>query len=139
MLEVDGPTPMVMFFDRVGSVLAPRLGLDPERLSVLLMQREADAGTVVLPGLAIPHVSVPGEGAFEMVIARARTGGIQFPEQEEPVRAAFVLVSTPDERGFHLRALAGLAHAVNRDDFDARWADARTADDLRALLLDPDR
>ncbi len=138
VLELDGPTPMVMFFDRVGSVLAPRLGLDPERLSVLLMQREADSGTVVLPGLAIPHVSIPGEGAFEMVIARARSGGILFPDSA-PVRAAFVLVSTPDERGFHLRALAGIAHAANRDDFDARWADARTPDDLRALLLDTDR
>ncbi len=138
VLELDGPTPMVMFFDRIGSVLAPRLGLDAERLSVLLMQREADAGTVVLPGLAIPHISIPGEGVFEMVIARARTGGIVFPDRE-PVRAAFVLVSTSDERSFHLRALAGIAHAANRDDFDDRWANARTADDLRALLLDTER
>ncbi len=134
VLDLDDPTPMVMFFDRVASLLGPRLGMEPERLSVRFMQREADAGTVVLPGLAIPHVTVPGEGAFEMVIARAR-GGIQFPERE-PVRAAFVLVSTADERAFHLRSLSAIAHAVQHEGFEERWAAAPDAEALRALLLE---
>jgi basic amino acid/polyamine antiporter, APA family len=99
------------------------------------MQREADAGTVVLPGLAIPHVTVPGEGAFEMVIVRARGGGIQFPEREA-VRAAFVLVSTADERAFHLRTLAAIAHAVQHDGFEERWQAAPDAEALRTLLLE---
>lgn len=126
--------PMVMFFDRVGAALAPRLALDPDRIATLLLQREADAGTVVLPGLAIPHVVVPGEGHFELVIARVQPGGVLFPEQT-PVHAAFVLVSTADERGFHLRALASIAHAVQRDEFDAAWRAAPDADALRALVL----
>lgn len=135
VLDLDGPMPMVMFFDRVGHVVAERLGIEPERLSVLLMQREADSGSVVLPGLAIPHAVVPGTGRFEMVIARIR-GGVQFPNQPQPVHAAFVLVSTADERTFHLQALAGVAHAVQRDGFEAAWMAAAGPDDLRALVLD---
>lgn len=136
VLDLDGPMPMVMFFDRVGHVVAERLGIEPERLSVLLMQREADSGSVVLPGLAIPHAVVPGTGRFEMVIARIRGDGAQFPNQPQPVHAAFVLVSTADERTFHLQALAGVAHAVQRDGFEDAWMAADGPDALRALVLD---
>ncbi|MBE2185552.1 MAG: NAD-binding protein [Rhodothermales bacterium] len=135
VLDLDGPMPMVMFFDRVGHVVAERLGIEPERLSVLLMQREADSGSVVLPGLAIPHAVVPGTGRFEMVIARIRGEGAQFPNQPQPVHAAFVLVSTADERTFHLQALAGVAHAVQRDGFEEAWMAAAGPDELRALVL----
>ena len=135
VLDLDGPMPMVMFFDRVGHVVAERLGIEPERLSVLLMQREADSGSVVLPGLALPHAIVPGSGRFEMVIARIR-GGVSFPNQPQPVHAAFALLSTADERTFHLRALAGVAHAVQRDGFEEAWNAAPTPEALRALVLD---
>lgn len=136
VLDLDGPMPMVMFFDRVGHVVAERLGIEPERLSVLLMQREADSGSVVLPGLAIPHAVVPGTGRFELVVARIRGEGVAFPNQPQPVHAAFVLVSTADERSFHLRALAGVAHAVQRDGFEAAWLAAPDGEALRALVLE---
>ena len=133
VLDLDGPLPMVMFFDRVGQALASRVGVTPDRLATLLMKREADANTVILPGLAIPHVVVPGEGRFEMAAVRARDG-IAFPEQA-PVHAAFVLLSSADERAFHLRTLAAVAHAVQREGFEDAWRDAPDADALRALLL----
>ena len=98
------------------------------------MKREAESNTVILTGLAIPHVVVPGEGRFELLIARAR-GGILFPEQD-PVTSAFVLVSSPDERTFHLRVLASIAGAVQRDGFEAAWRAAEDGETLRALLLD---
>ncbi len=134
VLDLDGALPMVMFFERAAEVLAPRLAVDDEKLASQLMQREAASNTVILPGLAIPHVVVPGEGRFEMLMARSK-GGIAFPDQAERVRAAFVLVGTMDERNFHLRALSAIAQIVQQEGFEQAWLDAEGSEGLRRLML----
>ena len=138
VVDLKGPLPMVMFFEQAADVLAPRVGVDAERLSTQLMQREAASNTVILPGLAIPHVVVPGEGRFEMLMARCHDG-IAFPEQAQRVRAAFVLVGTMDERNFHLRALSAIAQIVQREGFEQAWREAADEEGLRRLMLSFER
>lgn len=138
VLDLAGPLPMVVFFDRVAAALGPKLGMEPDALSTQLMQREAASNTVILPGLAIPHVIVPGQRRFEMLICRCREG-IQFPDQPQPVRAAFVLVSTPDERNFHLRALSAIAQIVQQEGFESAWDAAPSEERLRTIMLNTDR
>ncbi len=133
VLDLKGPLPMVMFFEQAADILAPRLEVDPERLAGQLMQREAASNTVILPGLAIPHVVVSGEGRFEMLMVRA-PGGIAFPEQQR-VRTAFVLVGTMDERNFHLRALSAIAQIVQQEGFEEKWLAAESEEDLRRVML----
>lgn len=138
VLDFAGPLPMVVFFDRVAAALGPKLGMEPDALSTQLMQREAASNTVILPGLAIPHVIVPGQRRFEMLICRCREG-IQFPDQPQAVRAAFVLVSTPDERNFHLRALSAIAQIVQQEGFESAWDAATSEERLRTIMLNTDR
>lgn len=134
VLDLRGPLPMVMFFEQAAEILGPRVGVAPERLATQLMQREAASNTVILPGLAIPHVVVPGEGRFEMLLTRA-VEGIAFPDQQQRVKAAFVLVGTGDERNFHLRALSAIAQIVQQEGFEERWLAAETEEDLRRVML----
>jgi mannitol/fructose-specific phosphotransferase system IIA component (Ntr-type) len=61
--------------------------------------------------------------------------GPQFPGQDEPVRAAFVLVRSSTGRSLHLQALAAISSVVGRDDFQERWLAAKGPDELRDLLL----
>ncbi|HET7274200.1 MAG TPA: cation:proton antiporter [Longimicrobiaceae bacterium] len=103
-----------------------------------LFGSEGFANTVMSPGLAIPHILIGGTGKFEMLIARCREG-LNFPDQEEPVTAVFVLVRTADERTFHLRALSAIAQIVQAPTFTANWLGARDAEELRSLLLAADR
>ena len=134
ILDLKGALPMVMFFERAAEVLGPRVEVDAERLAGQLMQREAASNTVILPGLAIPHVVVPGEGRFEMLMARSAEG-IAFPDQAQRVKAAFVLVGTMDERNFHLRSLSAIAQIVQQDGFERRWLEAEDEEGLRRLML----
>ena len=98
-----------------------------------LISRETASSTVILPGLAIPHVRLSGRGTFALLIARCREG-IYFPNHDEPVRAAFVLVAAPDVRTRHLRTLSAIAQVAQGDDFEQRWLEAPDAEALRTLV-----
>lgn len=138
VLDLKGALPMVMFFEQAAEVLGPRVEVDPERLASQLMQREAASNTVILPGLAIPHVVVPGQGRFEILMTRC-VNGIAFPDQPQRVTAAFVLVGTMDERNFHLRALSAIAQIVQQEGFEEKWRAAESEEDLRRVMLSFER
>src|SRR5690606_21528597 len=71
-------------------------------------------------------------------LVRAREG-VRFPDQAEPVRAAFVLVASPDEQTRHLRTLSAVAPVVQAPDFQRRWRQAPDAEALRRPVLDAPR
>ena len=114
--------------------LAPRVKIDAPQLLKLLQAREKESGTVLRPGLAIPHIVVEGQQVFDLVLVRARRG-VTFCEEEPPVQAAFVLVGSRDERNFHLRALAAIAQIVQDPDFERSWTAAYGAQALRDIVL----
>lgn len=122
------------FFRRIADVLSPRLGLAPSKLVDLFIKRERESSTVIAPGLAIPHIVVEGQNTFEILLVRC-SGGIIFSELHAPVRTAFVLVGSADQRNFHLRALVAVAHIVSEHEFSERWFSAKNTDQLRDIVL----
>ena len=134
VLDLERATSLEAFAEMAAAALAPRLDLDPGDLAKRLQERETMSSTVLLPGLAIPHVVVEGTRRFELLIARCRDG-IAFPDQPERVHAAFVLAGTADERNFHLRALSAIAQTVQWPDFETGWLAAPDAEALRRIVL----
>jgi amino acid transporter/mannitol/fructose-specific phosphotransferase system IIA component (Ntr-type) len=134
VLDVKEPLALGELFERVGEKLGHRLRVPPTELAGLLLDRERDTSTVIPPGVAIPHVVVPGEGRFEVALVRSAEG-VFFAEDKPPVRAAFVLIGTRDERNFHLRALTAIAQIVRDPSFLDRWQTARGPQALRDLFL----
>ena len=100
----------------------------------LFIEREKQSCTVVKPGLAIPHVIIPGDNQFDIVLVRSKEG-ILFPSKDEPVKTMFVLVGTIDGRNFHLRALMSIAQIVQEHGFKKRWMEARSSDELKDVIL----
>jgi mannitol/fructose-specific phosphotransferase system IIA component (Ntr-type) len=100
----------------------------------MLHQREQQSSTQLNDWLAVPHIIVPGEERFDLLIARA-IEGVRFSDQAPAVKAIFVLVGTRDERNFHLRALAAIAQIVQEAGFEKRWVTARSEQGLRDVLL----
>ena len=138
ILDLNQRLSMPEFLDLAARTLAPRLGLEANVLAKHFLDREATSSTVLLPGLAIPHALVEGEGQFEMLIARCREG-IVAAGQPDRIHAAFVLVSTPDQRNFHLRALSAIAQMAQWSDFEQSWFMAPGAEGLRRLIVDVPR
>ena len=134
ILDLPKRTPADELFSQAAEILAHRLGIDQQTLREKFAAREAESSTVIQPGLAIPHIIVPGEKLFDILLVRCREG-IVFGADQPPVNTAFILVGSHDERNYHLRALMAIAHIVQERGFTARWLAAPRAEHLRDILL----
>ncbi|MBU0549639.1 MAG: amino acid permease [Candidatus Omnitrophica bacterium] len=134
VLDLEDSLTMDEFFRHVSSVLARGLDIDADKLCRDFIKREKESSTVIRPGLAIPHIIVSGKQSFKIVLARAKQG-IYFAKSAEPVHTVFVLLSTKDERNFHLRALAAIAQICQQREFDNNWMSARNIEELRDIIL----
>ncbi|MCH8120190.1 MAG: amino acid permease [Planctomycetes bacterium] len=134
ILDIQGEENAEKIFRQVSAILAKRLGTDEFVLFEKFLHREAEGGTVVQPGLAIPHIVVEGENKFDILLVRARDG-INFPHAPDPVRIMFVLAGSKDERNYHLRALMAIAQIAQEKHFEQRWFAARDIQGLRNLIL----
>jgi APA family basic amino acid/polyamine antiporter len=134
ILDVQGQISAEDIFRRISTILAGRLETDEYVLFEKFLHREAEGGTVVQPGLAIPHIVVEGEHKFDVLLIRARDG-INFPNAPDPVKIMFVLAGSKDERNYHLRALMAIAQVTQEKDFEKRWLAARDIEAIRNLIL----
>jgi APA family basic amino acid/polyamine antiporter len=134
VLDLDRPVTDEEFFRMAAHIMAERLKTDPEKLYKQFIEREQESSTVLNPYLAIPHVIIDGEGAFDLLIGRSRDG-IIFSKEVTQVHAVFLLAGTRDERSFHLRSLAAIAQIVHDPSFEKRWMEARGEEALRDVVL----
>ncbi len=134
VLDLERSLSREEFFKEVSSFLAAKLGIEPEKLTELFIQREEESHTIIRPGLAIPHIIIEGRHKFGICLVRAKLGVI-FSEDSPPVHTIFVLVGTQDERNFHLRALAAIAQIAQDKEFDEKWLTARNSEELRDIIL----
>jgi mannitol/fructose-specific phosphotransferase system IIA component (Ntr-type) len=134
ILDIKEFRSMEDVFHQIAEILAKRLDVDHELLFQGFMEREKQSGTVIRPGLAIPHVIVPGKKKFDVLLVRCKSG-LKFSSVPDPVRTMFVLVGSIDERNYHLRALMAIAQIAQETDFEKKWIDARDTDQLRDIIL----
>ena len=134
ILDLKYSIAMEEFFKEASIALADDLGIEVKQLTQAFMNREKESSTVIRPGLAIPHIIVPGKHKFRILLTRANAG-IRFSGIEEPVNTVFVLVGSLEERNFHLRALAAIAQICQQRGFDKNWLNARNIEGLRDIIL----
>jgi mannitol/fructose-specific phosphotransferase system IIA component (Ntr-type) len=134
IVDVEGKISAEDIFRKLSTILAERLGTDEYVLFDKFLHREAEGGTVIQPGFAIPHIVVEGEHKFDVLLIRARDG-INFPHAPDPVKIMFVLAGSRDERNYHLRALMAIAQVAQEKDFESRWLAASNTEAVRNLIL----
>ncbi len=134
VLDIDGSKSWADFLKLATTAIAESAGEEPQVLYNLLHEREREFSSVLVPGLAIPHASLPGDRPFVMLVARAKDG-IVFPGHEEAVRTIFLLLGGETDRDIHLHALSTIARSVSRVGFDEAWHEAADDAALRACLL----
>ncbi|MBL7107631.1 MAG: amino acid permease, partial [Phycisphaerae bacterium] len=61
-------------FKQISAILSSKLDTNEYVLLEKFLAREAQGGTIVQPGLAIPHIVVDGENKFEIILVRAKKG-----------------------------------------------------------------
>ncbi|MDP7287652.1 MAG: PTS sugar transporter subunit IIA, partial [Phycisphaerae bacterium] len=134
ILDLTEETSAEELFANSADALADRLEIDRDTLLEKFRLREALSSTVIMPGLAIPHIIVDGENLFDLLVVRCGKGAVFGPDKP-PIQAAFVLVGSDDQRNYHLRALMAIAHIVQEHDFMEHWLAAPQVEHLRDILL----
>jgi amino acid transporter/mannitol/fructose-specific phosphotransferase system IIA component (Ntr-type) len=115
----------------------------PEELAERFLQ-EAEAGLAPRQGdIVIPHLRIGEVEHSYMVIMKTEEGiksenGAQEAISDDLAGLIF-LVSPIEQTGQHLRLLAQIATRVEAPDFLARWYEAQTEVELKALLLRDER
>ncbi|MCF7916733.1 MAG: amino acid permease [Candidatus Omnitrophica bacterium] len=134
VLDLDKHLKADQFFQIAAEKLSPYLKTDKEELAKMLKKREESSSTVLDESLAVPHVVIPGEKKFQLLLARARKG-VEFSEQFTNITTIFVIIGTADERSFHLRVLAAIAQVFQAKEFEKHWMEATNKQGLRDLIL----
>jgi amino acid transporter/mannitol/fructose-specific phosphotransferase system IIA component (Ntr-type) len=134
IIDIQGRMRSEEIFRQVSKLLETRLDISEYVLFEKFLHREAEGGTVVQPGFAIPHIVVGGENKFDILLVRA-VDGIDFPNTPDPVNIMFVLAGSQDQRNYHLRALMAIAQIAQEKDFEQRWLAARDTAAIRNLIL----
>jgi APA family basic amino acid/polyamine antiporter len=127
-----GATPETLL-DAVSRTLENELALSGDEIRAKFVEREEQGSCVLTPFVAIPHIIVDGEKLFKILLVRSREG-ISF-EDDNSVKAFFVIAGSRDMRNLHLKALAAIAHVVQHPEFEKRWSTAKNEDQLKDILL----
>ncbi len=134
ILDIEEPISFEQLFELVSQHLTKRVDISAEEIKKLLLAREAESTTVIRPGLAIPHLILPGENKFDILLVRC-VGGVEFSKEQERAHIIFVLAGSKDERNYHLKVLMSIAQITELKQFDSHWATARNIEDLRNIVL----
>lgn len=125
------------FFGDVSELISKKWNINKEEVFNKFKKREEDSPTLIYPGVAvphaIPHIMVEGNGVFDMVIVRNKYG-IKW-NNDEVVYTAFVMISSKDERNFHLKALMALAQILQNENFYSDWMKAKNQMELKTVLI----
>lgn len=133
VLDIENVLSAEDLFRQVSHDYAAVFGLPPEALYDKLIRREEASSTVLRHGLAVPHIIVPGERVFKVVLARSRKG-VVF-SRDEVVHAIFIIMGSADERSLHLKSLAAIAQITQNPGFDQKWMQAVHKEELKHIVL----
>lgn len=121
-------------FREMAELLAPGLGIEPERIADALLEREKLGTTAIGEGIAIPHAKLRELERLVGGFARLAEPVDFEALDERPVDLVFVLLAPENASAEHLRALARLARLLRDPELRQRLRSEGDIDRIYALL-----
>ncbi|MBN2628526.1 MAG: cation:proton antiporter [Spirochaetales bacterium] len=108
---------------------------DRDQVLQAVLNREASMSTGMQNGIALPHGKTDVVPRLIPVVGIHREG-VDFDSLDgEPSRLFFMILSSPDTSGPHVRFLAAISGILSKPDVVERILDCRKADELKELLI----
>ncbi len=138
ILDLEHSITKEELFSLLSIEVEKKLDIPAKEVLKKLQEREEISSTLLYSGIAmphaIPHIIIAGSHKFDVFIVRNKQG-ILWNDKNEMVYTAFCLISTKDERHFHLKSLMAIAQIIQNENFNKEWMKARDVTDLRTILL----
>lgn len=111
-----------------------QFGLDAERLTQGLLDREALASTALGEGVAVPHCRFEAAARLFICVGCSRSG-VPFDSPDRlPTHLFFLLVAPESMRGLHLQALGRISRLCKDPAFLPRIRQAGTAPEIFQVI-----
>ncbi len=123
-------------FEELVDLLVRSFHLEGKRDAILgaIREREQKMSTGIKTGIAIPHGKTDAIEGILGVMGVSRTGIDYGALDGEPVHLIFLLVSSLDESGQHLKVLKKVASLIEYTDFYKKVLEMDTAEKAYAVL-----
>src|SRR6184192_1225110 len=118
--------------------LARAHGLDPGKLTEVLLEREKLGSTGVGEGVAIPHGKLPGVPNLLAAFGRSKRDVDFAAIDGKPTYLFFVLFAPENSAGIHLKALARISRLFKTPSFRAAVLEAKDAAAIHRQIADED-
>lgn len=134
ILDYDESLSTEILTKHIAHTLKEHLRIDEDKTYTLLLRREKERSVMIKGGVIVPSIGIPGRQKLDIILVRCLKG-IIISDEQPPVNAIFIVVSTSDEYHFYLNILMWLTKIVEELDFEHRWLNAKGGEDLRNVLL----
>lgn len=138
LLEPKGHAREDLLRELVGNLAHAGRVLDRDRVYDDLLIREAEQGTGLGHGVAIPHCRSEGVEELSAAFALSREGVAFESIDGEPCRFIVVLLSPIKADMSHVQALARVARLLRQETVQQELLAAQSTDDLNSILLSHD-
>lgn len=109
-------------------------GVDPVRVTQVLMDREMLGTTGIGDGIAIPHGKLDSLERVMVIVGRSRQGVDFASLDHKPATIFFAVLAPASVVGLHLKILATISRLLKDNAFRLAFADAADGDGLWRLL-----
>src|SRR5207248_9293568 len=109
-------------------------GLDPGRLTEVLLEREKLGSTGVGEGVAIPHGKLPGVPNLLAAFGRSKRGVDFAAIDGKPTYLFFILFAPENSAGIHRKPLARISRSSQSPPFRQSISSAQSASEIAALI-----
>ncbi len=134
IFDIEGPFDFEKLLNMVVKNIANEIDMTEEEIISRFLKRQEESNTAVSDFLAIPHIVIDGENKMFLTIVRSKEG-IKFTENENEVKAIFLLGGTKEKKVLHLKTIAALATLVGQTDFQLHWLNADNIIELKNLMI----
>ncbi len=113
-------------------------GGELESIVAAILNREELGSTGIGRGIAVPHTKHPSVGQPIGTVGISHEG-IEFQSLDgEPVQLFFMLISPPEQRNEHVKALGNIAKQLADETFCRFLKQSKTAKDIQQVLEEAD-
>ncbi len=114
--------------------IAKIAGIDREELVKVLMERERLGSTGIGQGIGIPHGKIRGLESLIIGFGRSQKG-VDFDSMDGmPAHIFFLLITSENSTGLHLKLLARISRILKNDPFKEKLLHATSRDEIYSII-----
>ncbi|NOX33925.1 MAG: PTS sugar transporter subunit IIA [Deltaproteobacteria bacterium] len=124
--------------DELADAVSKTTKASAKKIASVLMEREQLGSTGIGGGIAIPHGKLDSVGPILVGFALSRKGVEYESLDNKPVHIFFLLLTSEDSTGGHLKVLAQISKLLKIDRFKKGLLAAKSHDEIYDIIMEQD-